>query len=134
MVRICKLVLLIDWLCKKINGQILSTARAEKDLFYRFSEKMCTLISDKNRYFFCVIGPIGLKFGRNDPSSGSERFVAGNLDISFFCDIKAGRTQILAILGKIWRFLPDKITKKGNIKISRHKFFRTTGRIIPTKF
>ena len=34
------MVLLIDWLFKKINGQILSTVRAEKDLFYdRFSEK-----------------------------------------------------------------------------------------------
>ena len=30
----CKMVLLIDWVFKKINGQILSTVRAEKDLFF----------------------------------------------------------------------------------------------------
>ena len=60
------MVILIDWVFKKINGQILSTVRAEQDLFFnRFSEKMCTPTSQEISYSFFNIGPIGPIFGIN---------------------------------------------------------------------
>ena len=62
------MVLLIDWVFKKINGQILSTVRAEKGLFFnRFSEKMGTPTSQEISYSFLNIGPIGPIFGINVP-------------------------------------------------------------------
>ena len=135
MVKICKLGLLIDWVFKKINGQILSTVRAEKDLFFdRFSEKMCTPTSQKSLNNSWNIGPIGIKIGQNDPSSSSKNLIVGNFDISFFCDFIGQKASNLPQNGQNLVLSRHKIAKNWNIKISHNEFFPNFPLMPHTKF